>query len=99
MVINKHHNYFEHVINSLRLLRGSGRNNKILEKIIELAGLNDQEIERLHADGPRTVADYQLAWKETYLKTYGYIENSARGFREKAQKVPKNLVSSITKDE
>ena len=44
-----------------------------------IAELNDEETERLHADGPRTVVEYQVAWAKTYLKNYGYLENSARG--------------------
>lgn len=79
MDITKHYNYYEYVINSLKLLGGSGRNDEILEKVIKLAELNDEETERLHAGGPRTVVEYQVAWAKTYLKNYGYLENSARG--------------------
>jgi len=79
MDISKHYNFYEYVIESLKSLGGSGRNEEILEKIIELAKLNDDEVERLHAGGPRTVVDYQVAWAKTYLKVNGYIESSSRG--------------------
>ena len=41
MDITKHYNYYEYVINSLKLLGGSGRNDEILEKVIKL-GLVDK---------------------------------------------------------
>ena len=78
MDITKHYNFYEYVIKALNLLGGSGRNEEILDKIISLAELSNEDIEKLHAGGPRTVIDYQVAWAKTYLKTFGLIKSSGR---------------------
>lgn len=79
MDINKHFNFYEHVIESLKLLGGSGTNSEILEKVISLAKLSTIEVDALHNGGPRTVVDYQVGWAKTYLKSYGYLDSSKRG--------------------
>jgi restriction system protein len=79
MDITKHYNYFEYTIEALKQLGGSGTNEEILEKVIQLAKLSKEQIEDLHGNGPRTVVDYQIAWAKTYLKHYGYLESSKRG--------------------
>ena len=53
--------------------------SEILEKVIQVAKLSDEQIEVLHVDGPRTKVDYQIAWAKTYLKTFGFLENSKKG--------------------
>ena len=78
MDISKHYNFYKYVIEALKELGGSGRNEEILDKIVLLANLTDQDVEKLHVGGPRTVIDYQVAWAKTYLKEYGLIENTGR---------------------
>lgn len=58
---------------------GSGTIGEIDNKVIELAGLTEDQQAVLHGNGPRTEIQYQLAWSRTYLKAMGLLENSARG--------------------
>jgi restriction system protein len=58
---------------------GSGTVGEIDNKVIELAGLTEDQQAVLHGNGPRTEVQYQLAWSRTYLKAMGLLENSARG--------------------
>jgi len=94
MDITKHYNFYKYVIESLKLLGGSGTNYEILEKIINLANLNSEEIDRLHCGGPTTVADYQVAWAKTYLKAYGYIDTSGRGIWHLTEKAKEPIASN-----
>jgi restriction system protein len=57
----------------------SGTIGEIDKKVIELAGLTEDQQAVLHGNGPRTEIQYQLAWSRTYLKAMGLLENSARG--------------------
>tara|TARA_B100000315_G_C14476513_1_gene540888 strand:- start:179 stop:1018 length:840 start_codon:yes stop_codon:yes gene_type:complete len=77
--ITKHYSFFDPVVEALKLLGGSGTNQEILEKVIQITKLSDEEIEVLHLDGPRTKVDYSIAWAKTYLKNFGVLENSQRG--------------------
>ena len=79
MNIKRHDSFFDPVVEALKLLGGSGTNEEILEKVIQVAKLSDEQIEVLHVDGPRTKVDYQIAWAKTYLKTFGFLENSKKG--------------------
>ncbi len=79
MDITKHYSFFDPVVEALKLLGGSGTNQEILEKVIQITKLSDEEIEVLHLDGPRTKVDYSIAWAKTYLKNFGVLENSQRG--------------------
>jgi len=62
-----------------REIGGSGTIGEIDNKVIELAGLTEDQQAVLHGNGPRTEIQYQLAWSRTYLKAMGLLENSARG--------------------
>ena len=79
MNIKRHDSFFDPVVEALKLLGGSGTNQEILEKVIQVTKLSDEQIEVLHVDGPRTKVDYQIAWAKTYLKTFGFLENSKKG--------------------
>ena len=79
MNIKRHDSFFDPVVEALKLLGGSGTNQEILEKVIQITKLSDEEIEVLHLDGPRTTVDYSIAWAKTYLKNFGVLENSQRG--------------------
>jgi restriction system protein len=79
MNIKRHDSFFDPVVEALKLLGGSGTNQEILEKVIQVTKLSDEQIEVLHVDGPRTKVDYQIGWAKTYLKKFGILENSKKG--------------------
>lgn len=69
------------LLKSLFSLGGSGSVDEIYEKVLELEKI-DEEISSV-AHNPeksnQTEVAYRLAWARTYLKKYGYLENSSRG--------------------
>lgn len=69
------------VIQALTQLGGSGTIEEINNKVTEIAGLSDEQLEVLHdpEKGSQTEVEYRLAWARTYLKKYGVLENSGRG--------------------
>jgi restriction system protein len=79
MDITKHYSFYSSIVEALKLLGGSGTNEEILEKVIQLTGLSDDQIAVLHVDGPRTKVDYSIAWAKTYLRNFGFLKNSQRG--------------------
>jgi restriction system protein len=68
---------FNPVLQALHLLGGSGTNDEIEEKLVELLRLSDSEVEDIHR-GNTTKLSYRSAWARNYLKRLGLIENSAR---------------------
>ena len=70
MNIKRHDSFYDSIVESLKLLGGSGTNQEILEKVIQLTELSDEQIEVLHVGGPRTTVDYQIGWAKTYLKKF-----------------------------
>lgn len=65
---------------ALKKLGGSGKNNEINEKAIEMLDLSDDVCSIPHLDSSSlSEINYRLAWARTLLKNYGAIENSARG--------------------
>jgi len=75
---------FDELINpafiALKELGGSGSNDEIYEKVIELEGFSDEllSIPQSKNSNQSKVA-YRLAWARTYLKKYGVINNTSRG--------------------
>jgi len=81
------------VIKALTLLGGSGTNDEIYEKVIEIAKIPREELDIPHNEGSAglTEIEYRLMWTRNYLKNYGLIDNSSRGvwaFTEKGKKTP-----------
>jgi len=79
------------VIKALTLLGGSGTNDEIYEKVIEIAKIPREELDIPHNEGSAglTEIEYRLMWTRNYLKNYGLIDNSSRGvwaFTEKGKK-------------
>lgn len=68
-------------IEALKALGGSGTIEEIYNKVVELVGLADDQLEVFHDPGrsSQTEVEYRLAWSRTYLKKYGILENSSRG--------------------
>jgi restriction system protein len=69
------------VVQALKSLGGSGTIEEISNKVIEIAGFSDEQLEVLHnpEKGGMSEIEYRLAWSRTYLKKYGVLENSSRG--------------------
>lgn len=68
------------VIKALRSLGGSGTNEEIHDKVVEIIKIPSEELEILHnSEGGLTEIEYRLMWTRTYLKNYGIIQNSSRG--------------------
>jgi len=66
-------------IQALIALGGSGSNEEIVEKVIELERYPDDIEEVRNARGTMSLIAYRLAWARTYLKKVGALENSTRG--------------------
>ena len=66
-------------LEAIRGLGGSGSNEEIRKKVIELLAVPDEALDVLHGSGNTSEFDYRLAWAKTYLKKVGLINNSRRG--------------------
>lgn len=66
-------------LKALKAMGGSGANEEVLNKIIEIehVPLEIQVVE--HTDHRQSRLNYNLAWAKTYLKKVGAVENSRRG--------------------
>lgn len=69
------------LIQALKQLGGSGTNQEIDDKVAEIVQIPPDQLEILHnpSKGGMTEIEYRLHWTRTYLKSYGMLENSARG--------------------
>jgi restriction system protein len=69
------------VLLALRQLGGSGTNEEINSKVIEIAQVPAEQVDIYHnpARGGMTELEYRLMWTRTYLKKFGVIDNSTRG--------------------
>lgn len=68
------------VFKAMKQLGGSGSNDEIYEKVIDLMGLSDDVLEIMHLGNENlSEISYRLAWARTYLKKYGVINNTSRG--------------------
>lgn len=64
---------------ALKALGGSGKNNEINDKAVEILNLTDEVCSIPHLNSSSlSEINYRLAWARTLLKNYGAIENSAR---------------------
>jgi len=77
--ISKREYFFKHTIQALKELGGSGSNNEINNKVIEILKLSDELLNISHNNSNQTEFEYQMAWVRTMLKNQGLIENSSRG--------------------
>jgi restriction system protein len=66
-------------IQALIALGGSGSNEEILEKVIDLGPYPDDIEGVLNSRGTMSLIAYRLAWARTYLKKVGGLDNSQRG--------------------
>lgn len=90
------------LLESLRHLGGSGSVDEIYEKVVQIETIPDEVLNQLHnpEKSNRTEVEYRLAWARTYLKKYGYIENSSRGvwaLTNKAKDTPEVAPQEVVK--
>ncbi|MDP2335232.1 MAG: restriction endonuclease [Bacteroidota bacterium] len=71
--------FFKPVLQSVQELGGSGSNDEINNKVIELLKISDDLLAVMHKDTNQTEFEYQMAWVRTMLKNQGLLENSQRG--------------------
>jgi len=72
---------FNPLLQALRELGGSGRNDELENEVARIMDLTDEQLEIIHDPerSSRSEFSYRLAWTRTYLKKHGLIENSSRG--------------------
>lgn len=70
---------FNPTLAALHKLGGSGSINEIASQVIAGLKLPQQVVELAHGTGNQTELEYRLAWARTYLKKFGFLENSDRG--------------------
>jgi restriction system protein len=66
-------------LDALRQLGGSGTNEEIYEKVIEIMELPPEVIDVPHGDSGQTELAYEMAWARTNLRQLGKIKNAGRG--------------------
>lgn len=77
--IPTHDSMMNPLLQAIKELGGSGTNEEIDNKTIEVLNLPEKLLEIPHGKGSKSEIEYRLAWTRTYLKKYGIIENSSRG--------------------
>ena len=92
------------LLQALFELGGSGSIDEIYEKVIEMQKIEDELASIPHNPEKSNLTEigYRMAWARTYLKKYGFLENSTRGVwaltalaREKRKVNPKDVVKRV----
>ena len=92
------------LLNALFALGGSGSIDEIYEKVLELENIYEDisSIPHNPEKSNQTEVAYRLAWARTYLKKYGFLENSSRGVwaltklaKEQKKVVPQDVVKKV----
>jgi restriction system protein len=92
------------LLDALFELGGSGSIDEIYEKVIEMQNIDDELASVPHNPDKSNLTEigYRLAWARTYLKKYGFLENSTRGVwaltqlaRAKRKVDPKDVAKTV----
>lgn len=92
------------LLNALFALGGSGSIDEMYDKVIEIEQISEEISSVLHSPDKSNITEvaYRLAWARTYLKKYGFLENSSRGVwaltklaKEKKQVPPQDVVKTV----
>ena len=92
------------LLEALFELGGSGSIDEIYEKVIEMQKIDDELASIPHNPEKSNLTEigYRMAWARTYLKKYGFLENSTRGVwaltplaREKRKVNSKDVVRKV----
>jgi len=98
------HSLMNPLLEALFQLGGSGSIDEIYEKVIEVQNIDEEVISVPHNPDKSNLTEigYRMAWARTYLKKYGFLENSTRGVwaltplaREKRKVNPKEVVKRV----
>lgn len=99
--------FFKPVLLAIQELGGSGSNDEINNKVIEILKIDESILSLMHKNTNQTEFEYQMAWVRTMLKSQGLLENSKRGvwsinangdFSMIKVKWDKNLELSVNKE-
>jgi restriction system protein len=71
--------FFKPVLKAIQELGGSGTNEEINDKVIEILKISDELLSLQHKNSNQSEFEYQMAWVRTMLKNQGLLENSQRG--------------------
>lgn len=76
------------LLKALRHLGGSGSIDEIYETVAELESFDEEMLSIPHnpEKSNQTEVAYRLAWARTYLRKYGFLDNSSRGIWTLTQK-------------
>ncbi len=79
------------LLKALSQLGGSGSIDEIYEKVAEIEDIGEEILSVPHnpEKSNQTEVAYRLAWARTYLRKYGFLENSSRGIWTLTQKAKK----------
>ncbi len=92
------------LLDALFELGGSGTIDEVYEKVIEMQNIDDELASVLHNPDKSNLTEigYRMAWARTYLKKYGFLENSSRGVwaltslaRQKRTVNPKEVIKKV----
>ena len=92
------------LLKALFALGGSGSVGEIYEKVLELENISEELALVQHNSEKSNQSEiaYRLAWARTYLKNYGFLENSSRGIwalttlaKEQKHVSPKIVVKEV----
>jgi restriction system protein len=92
------------LLDALFALGGSGSIDEIYEKVLELENIDEEISSAPHnlEKSNQTEVAYRLAWARTYLKKYGFLENSSRGVwaltnlaKEQKHIIPQDVVKEV----
>ena len=92
------------LLNALIALGGSGSIDEMYDKVIEIEKISEEISSVPHSPDKSNITEvaYRLAWARTYLKKYGFLENSSRGVwaltklaKEKKQVSPQDVVKTV----
>ncbi|MFP5043108.1 restriction endonuclease [Parasediminibacterium sp. JCM 36343] len=71
--------FFKPVMQAIQVLGGSGSNDEINNKVIEILKISEDLLTLPHKNTNQTEFEYEMAWVRTMLKSQGLLENSQRG--------------------
>lgn len=92
------------LLNALFALGGSGSIDEMYDKVIEMEKISEEISSVPHSPDKSNATEvaYRLAWARTYLKKYGFLENSSRGVwaltklaKEKKRVSPQEVVKAV----
>ena len=78
MPIPKVEELFNPLLESIRDLGGSASISELEDHVVQKLGLSEADLAEEKKSGQRHFS-YRLAWARSYLKSYGLLDNSARG--------------------